>query len=166
MQHAFESDHVHTEDRERFSASGDLGSLTEEAVQLVFETNHAGTEKKLKSLGKRGERPAMPGAIAKKAATQLKRIGVRQAHRKSTDPGELLARWGPILRARLDADPAAKKVLLDTGKKVLVHFDFRAQSCGSLEGGTVDKETGVVCGQNLNGRILMTVRSMFEKGKF
>jgi len=162
-QAAFEALHFAPKDRSKFARDGLFGSLTEESVRATFSLpSSEAVTKKMKHFGQRTNRPAIPGAIAKKAGTLSKSLGLTERYRRSKRPGELLARWGPILREKLRANPTALEALLGTGEKVLVAFDYAARA-GSLEGGLVDAETGEVHGMNVHGRILMHMRREFRE---
>jgi len=152
---AYQADLVTPLHRPKFSSTGKFGKLTEDSVREVFGGHEDAVQKKLKFLGPRSNRPSYPGGLAKKAAclvTSLRR-------KPSTNPGELLARWGPILRAKFDANPEAKRALVATGKKILIKFDFRGSA--SVDGGRVEGDA--VLGNNLSGRILMTMRREFQR---
>ena len=155
-QAAYEADMVTPLHRVKFSSTGKFGKLTEESVREVFAcTNEDAVQKKLKFLGPRSTRPATPGVIAKKAATLI----TSRRRKPSTNPGELLARWGPILRSKFEASPDAKRALLATGKKILVKFDFRGTA--SIDGGRLEGDN--VLGGNVSGRILMMMRREFHR---
>lgn len=154
-QAAYEADMVTPLHRVKFSSTGKFGKLTEDTVREVYGGNDDAVQRKLKFLGAKSNRPSMPGALAKKASPLI----TSRRRKPSTNPGELLARWGPILRTKFNANPDAKKALLETGKKILVKFDFRGST--SFEGGRVEGDA--VVGDNVSGRILMMMRREFRR---
>ena len=153
-QAAYEADMVTPLHRPKFSSTGKFGKLSEDTVREVYGGNDDAVQKKLKFLGPRSTRLSMPGALAKKAACFV----TSRRRKASTNPGELLARWGPILRNKFNQNPDAKKALLATGEKILVKFDFRGSA--SLDGGRLERDA--VVGGNICGRILMMMRREFR----
>ena len=172
-EHAYMSDRVHSDDRNRFSVGGDLCDLTETSVELVFGTEDANVvAKKKKYWSAKGSRPSMAGIIAKMATKpeRAKKLHIRlKSAWKEEDctDEELCGKFVPILLAKYRANPAFCALLLGTQKKTLVEWSKSAIRDGSTSRwtGLVDKDTGLLHGGNLQGRIQMVVRRMLRKEK-
>lgn len=170
-EHAYMSRRVNKEHRHRFAVNGDLSDLTSESISAVFGiTDECTIAKKKKYWSTKGKRPAMAGIIAKMATkpTVAAKLGLKLKRNWNEDKQseqDLIDMFVPILIAKYTANPRFKQVLLDTNKNTLVEFSKSAirDPSSSRWTGLVDKETGLLHGGNLQGRIHMIVRHMLRE---
>ena len=154
-EHAIQSDRFCKRDRNRFSLSGDLGTLSENSVQLLF--GNKVTLEDFEARWCRKGRARMIGQIAKKASEPevAKRLGLkfRRKCKLSGTEEEILIWWYPILYQKFK-DDYSKQLILSTGGSYLVNFSPFYNS-DKFRGNV---ENGDVVGTNLTGRVLMYVK--------
>jgi len=148
-EHAFQAQKYQKSDRFRFSVNGDLGNIDnlDNMFRLVFGD-------KWESKKKFWMKKSNVGIVAKMATNPTigKKLGLkRDDNFKSTD--EL---WLSVLSLKYEI-PMFKELLISTENAYLVEFDRAAKHRLSKWGGIVD-ENGVMFGDNLMGKYLMTIR--------
>ena len=130
---------------------------------------HDDVQKKIKFWGaKKGRRP-MAGIVPKMAvdSKRAKRLGIK-LKRARDDPNDLSlieSLFKRALYAKFSSDAELRKMLVDTGNKILVEFDRGAER--RTKAGQPPLFTGLVkegrlFGQNLMGRLLMGVREKLQ----
>ena len=169
-EHCYMAMRVVRKHRYRFAVGGDLSDLTDASVSAVYGISDAQQiAKKRKYWSAKGTRPAMPGIIAKLAtkpsvAARLQIELKKGWNEERRSEQELIDIFVPILIAKYRANPKLKEVLINTGKDTLVEFSKSAVRDPSTSRwtGLMDKETGMLHGGNLQGRIHMIVRHMLR----
>jgi len=148
-EHAFQAIlKVDPSDWDRFSVGGDLSGLGEDKVK------HWGVKKNGKL--------AMVGIVAKMAVKNPEMLNLKMV-KKSPRPFKFDELFLRILMAKYTQCEDHRSVLLETGDKRLIEFS-RGAKRESLKGkspfwaGLVDKETGVMYGQNMQGELHMAIR--------
>lgn len=170
-EHAYMAMRVVREHRRRLAVGGDLGNLSDASIAAAYGlSDGAAIAKKRRFWSGNGQRPEMPGIVARMATKPLAaaRLGLQL---KKTRPEErrtdeqLCGDLVPILIRTYKSNPRLKQLLLDTGKKTLVEFNpsARINPAGSRWTGMVDTDTGMLHGGNLLGRIHMVVRRMLRE---
>lgn len=168
-EHAYQALYRCTEASQRAFVFPD-GQLStfEGGMQRVVD-KPADLEKKKKHWGAKGGRRAMAGIVAKMAvdAKRAKRLGIelRRARDAPEDRKLIESLFKRVLHAKFSGDAQLRKVLLDTGDKVLVEFDRaagRRTEAGSPPLFTGLLKGGKVLGQNLMGRLLMETRGQLR----
>lgn len=165
-EHAYQAlQKFHPECHERFQVGGDLGGFC--GMPLVYPEKQV--EAKLKWWGHM--KPPMVGIVAKMAShhVRAKKLGLRML---TLDPTlseeariEAIRRlFKRILVAKYTSNDEHRRALLDSGDKLIVEFDGKAEHATSKGGpplwtGMINKNTGRLFGRNLMGELLMEVRA-------
>lgn len=155
----------HPDCHERFQVGGDLGGFC--GMPLVYPKNQV--EKKLKWWG--GMKPPMVGIVAKMAShpERAKKLGLRMLPldptlSDETRIEEIRRLFKRILVAKYTANAEHRRALIDSGDKLIVEFDGKAEHATSqgsppLWTGMISKSSGRLFGRNLMGELLMEVRA-------
>ena len=151
-EHAFQAIlKVDPSDWGRFSVGGDLSVLGEDKVKYWG--------------AKKNGKLAMVGIVAKMAVKNPEKLNLKIVVKSPFKFDELFLR---ILMAKYTQCEDQRSVLLGTGNKQLIEFS-RSAKRESLKGkspfwaGLVDKETGVMYGQNMQGELHMAVRRRLSR---
>ena len=152
------------EDRDRFAKGGDLASM-ETGMALVVDNKNK-LASKIEQWSARGNRPAMPGIIAKMAvhpdrAENLK-IRLRRSKDDPRDMDEIKRIFKAALLSKYRRNPLLLCKLVATWGVTLIEFDRMAKY--HSEAGRPPLWTGMVkdgklYGQNLMGKMMMEVRA-------
>jgi predicted NAD-dependent protein-ADP-ribosyltransferase YbiA (DUF1768 family) len=151
------------EDRHRFAEGGDLASM-ETGMALVVD-NKDKVASKIEHWSAKGNRPAMPGIVAKmavhpKRAEHLK-IKLRKSKDDPRDMDEIKRIFKAALLSKYRRNPLLRCKLVATWGVTLIEFDRMAKH--HSEAGRPPLWTGMVkdgklYGQNLMGKMMMEVR--------
>lgn len=164
LEHLYQSEYrVDEQDRDRFAEGGDLASM-ETGMALVADKKDD-VAKKIKHWSAKGNRPAMPGIVAKMAVhpKRAKRLGItlRKLKDDPRDMVEIKSIFKAALLSKYRRNPLLRHRLLSTGDATLVEFDRGARrecEAGRPPLWTGMVKDGVLYGQNLMGNMMMEVR--------
>ena len=156
---------VRPEHRHRFAVGGDLADLL--GLKLVFPERDY--EKKRKHYGAKGKRPEMPGIVAKMAVRPdiARKLGIGLTPMVEDDKHKeyMCELFRNLLLCKYRQNEFLRSVIVGTGKKTLVEFSRGAER--EAKKGKPPLWTGMVVngeivGQNLQGELQMSVRSVLN----
>ena len=163
-EHAYQAEYrVDERDRHRFAVGGDLASI-ETGIPLVADKKGT-VASKVKHWSAKGNRPAMPGIVAKMAVhpKRAKRLKIRLCKSKDDprDMVEIKSIFKAVLLSKYRRNPLLRYKLLATGDVPLVEFSRSAKresDAGRPPLWTGMVKDGMLYGQNLMGNMMMGVR--------